>query len=815
MSSRSHQRGIRKRRVESSEEPDTPKPLKSKFKTKSPTPAKPGSTKTRITDVGKRKLLLVLKALIRDAGRYFLEEDESETEIHIFPWYSIYVLFALTIWSRINVASSPESWWMIHPDEVFQSLEVAHSEMYGYGFRPYEFFLPPNGTHDLSHSERQHFALGMYSMRSWIYPRCYQFLFWMREYFGWNMRPFQVAKLVHSLIAGALPFIIYKYSKVIFPRKRDIAILAAGFIAFSQPLIILGTHTLIQSLLSPFIFLSLTVIARVAIQVNSSEAHDAFHNRMISGVSQTTESASENNNIDAPGDEDVVLSENGVCKVEDPTVEQAKDAVQLVASGLFIGIAVLVRPDSFFVIAISIANFVMTSPHVTEVFFALFPMTLGFFCGVFIGGWSDYLNYGTWFLSSTQWVTFQINYSSKLFGSHDFLMYFWDVLFVGHTAPGLTCLIAGVGLAYAFSNYFVSLKTLFDAQKKDMQGWKQTLALTVIMFVGYSLLSHKEIRFVHDAIILYLLCAAATVFMVFKALYLYIIEVAETTISKRRFIKLGLYAELFLYMFAGRLGCPRSSVPSSVMKWAYSGLAEAGQVNQCLDFVGRQEDVTGVFIDYSIHMVGAYTLLHRNVPIIAKTHFEFREWDIVSRIPVVTTNLLNKQNNVTINTIDSVSNFVTVQNVGLMMKYLISKPEYNYVITTGGRKLPKKGFREVFNISDVWVFKRSRARIDRVALEEYGRNLPIGKNASVLEYEGSWLVTLQLYEKAVERLNAAIALDTSSVRVWQLLSFALDKLDDKEKASAAQLQCHKIHGREACLKRTEKITLNPEYELKL
>ena len=41
----------------------------------------------------------------------------------LFPWWCPYIVTIVTMIVRVSYVVSPRSWWMIHPDEVYQSIE--------------------------------------------------------------------------------------------------------------------------------------------------------------------------------------------------------------------------------------------------------------------------------------------------------------------------------------------------------------------------------------------------------------------------------------------------------------------------------------------------------------------------------------------------------------------------------------------------------------------------------------------------------------------------------------------------------------------
>jgi hypothetical protein len=96
--------------------------------------------------------------------------------------------------------------------------------------------------------------------------------------------------------------------------------------------------------------------------------------------------------------------------------------------------------------------------------------------------------------------------------------------------------------------------------------------------------------------------------------------------SIKYFIRMLVYSSLALIM-SSQLYLFTSRDQNYISKWKYRGINNSNHVNICLDFIGNQNDVTGVFIDSSIHMTGGYTILRQNVPIIALSHREFLKFE--------------------------------------------------------------------------------------------------------------------------------------------------------------------------------------------
>ena len=72
---------------------------------------------------------------------------------------------------------------------------VAHSEVYGYGFRPYEY-LPPPGSATInvtSELRAEEVKRGMYSLRSFLLPKLLAAVLYTATYFIPNVSPYLVS----------------------------------------------------------------------------------------------------------------------------------------------------------------------------------------------------------------------------------------------------------------------------------------------------------------------------------------------------------------------------------------------------------------------------------------------------------------------------------------------------------------------------------------------------------------------------------------------------------------------------------------------
>ena len=81
-------------------------------------------------------------------------------------------------------------------------LPVAHSEVYGYGFRAYEFNPPPEVTSNTPQVRREEQRHGLSAMRSYLLPHVYVTVTWLLQRLGLHFPPF----LVRDSNGNDLPF---------------------------------------------------------------------------------------------------------------------------------------------------------------------------------------------------------------------------------------------------------------------------------------------------------------------------------------------------------------------------------------------------------------------------------------------------------------------------------------------------------------------------------------------------------------------------------------------------------------------------------
>ncbi|CAH1263822.1 Hypp2774 [Branchiostoma lanceolatum] len=212
-------------------------------------------------------------------------EGEPCSELPLFPQWTCYVVRMVTMSVRVHITNKHD--WILHPDEIFQSIEVAFSEVYGYGFRSYEFGPVPrvNDTTSAGFAVEAERSAGMYAMRSFMYPRFLAMIMMVADQGGLQIGPLQsqeipapdwlredgrVLRIGHTIVSSLLPSATYRLTWKLYGCD-DVANMAAILVALSDHLTILGTHTLINSFLSPFFFLGIAGI--ISLKKNTPERH--------------------------------------------------------------------------------------------------------------------------------------------------------------------------------------------------------------------------------------------------------------------------------------------------------------------------------------------------------------------------------------------------------------------------------------------------------------------------------------------------------------------------------------------------------------
>ena len=687
-----------------------------------------------------------------------------------------------------------------------------------------------------------------------------------------------------------LPLGVYHFTKTIY-QSHSTASLAAILTSTSHLINVLGTHSLVNSFLSPFIFLSLTVFINIVNKSSQSlkeeeesnasdnlvarkpdfvscEKHsrrpDCLDASMQSGL-QLCHSLSEENKVR----EDMIYKEHNYnrdmnanvsdfndlnkryqyktdrhqcrtvrhqCQTDNIKHRHIKDELNIkqrigiyldvddatfrfdlheYLNGLCLSLCVYTRCDVILLpLFVGISSSRFSCHKIVRLLVFLHIYLLGFLTGLLIGGFYDYLCYGDWFISPYQWLNLNVlhNTSNLLFGIEPFTFYLYNVVFTDLTHVILTALMS---LNFLFSRNVLSsngrtfLETSKFKLKSNVNKHRSAPMLTFLfLLLIYSLSGHKEVRFFHNGV----------VFMYIYSSYA-ILRMLRITIQLTNQNVKVFYQYCFTYSFYLFIGLLASSQLSSflqlrgdaISKWTYTGNDVSHQTNTCLDFIRQRDDVTGVFLDQPIYMTGSYTVLHKDVPILALNFHEFFEFHRKSRLEIV--NIVNQ--NISLSVFGQISNFISIYNTNYLWRQLILQPEYNYLVLRTERQFTDTGYTEVFRRGKSKVMKRQDTNETHTELLNIATKAPLGYNATVLEYEGYWLIRYGLYKLAESKLLFANRLDNSRIGPYQLLIGLFQRFKQNVLIQNVLDACVTLHKEVDCLGVYNPIRLQDVYSSEL
>lgn len=462
--------------------------------------------------------------------------------------------------------------------------------------------------------------------------------------------------------------------------------------------------------------------------------------------------------------------------------------LNLFLQGLLIGLAIYIRLDiSLFLVALFLpfVNNIFHLEWSTACRSIAYPL-VGVILGLMVGGADDKFTYGAWFASPYQWFKFNVvsDYSTLIFGYFSSNTYTYEVL-LQNPANGALLILS---ICWC-------LLMVHPRMRKNMQIKSSNLIRLILscitLFIFYSFKGHKETRFVHNVIVL--------LFIIYAFIFQGVVNLFSFYLPlKSKSIKLVLFSSLLLNSFVQYEYFPSPENKSNA-KWAYRESWDSGHVNQCLDFVSWQNDVTGVFLDRTIHMTGLYTLLHKDVPLFVLVNFEFNELGIDSRLKVPSASVFrSKDDFVSVNTINKVSDYVSLLSMPYLLKSLVEKKAYNYIIIKKNRKFVNFGYKEIYRSGNMKVLRRTFTKDDETKLDAMINTMQLGKNCTILELEGNWLMNYGLPNLAKERLLRCIAVGSSRGRPYLLLGNIYFSQGLTKEANAIMAKCTASLGKQKC-----------------
>lgn len=601
---------------------------------------------------------------------------------------------------------------------------------------------------------------------------------------------FQLWRMFHACITSCLPLSVYVFCKVV-TGNHDLSRISCILVASSTHLWVFGTHTLLNSFLSPFVFLVIGYLIKFITAFSVENNINGNVQEMRNGIQHIN-----NNNNDY--NIHTMNNCNGIHRCNKQVDTSNYESVQIGRSesrvchvfvlGYFSGLFVYIRPD---LLSLLICVLLPYMPRVLTHLKAMLSSIRIYICisgcvtGILTGILEDFLSYGSFVVTPYQWISFNVfnGYAKRMFGTMPALFYLQ--IFFGNN----------ILLFLSVSILIVTIYT-FDRTSAIHDFLRKTSLTFICMFLMYSLQGHKEARFLHDAFVLFYICCGLLLYILVQHLS----SVVSIFSSKRLSQQVYLCFLLFCFISSQYQSVPNST-DNSVKDWTYEGKTDSHDVNVCLDFIGQQSDVTGVFMDRDIHMTGGYTVLRQNVPWFSLINTEFREFSKESRLAV-----WSFYGNREISITSQISNYVHIQNTPFLLKCLIRQKEYNYLVMKITRQFITRGYVEVFRYGTMHVLKRSFDSQEESYLEKVEKSITDNKNTTILKYEGQWLMSYGSYNLAENKFIKSAEIN-SDLQIYQFLVELYRRKGEPVKARDAFTACKQKFVEADCLKNARKITL--------
>ncbi|XP_025089757.1 uncharacterized protein LOC112561459 [Pomacea canaliculata] len=516
---------------------------------------------------------------------------------------TVWLVTLLTLLLRVRHVFQESAWWILHPDEIYQSLEVAYSELHGYGFRTYEF-LPPAGKDNpsLYSQKRDNSGCTPCVLRSShastppYYEECPDSTIFLLYYTRGTHGVWRVA---HIVVSSLLPLAAYRLVRSVF-RCRDTGVVAAMLAASSVFTNVVATHTLIHGFLAPILFSSLAGILSYLCPKEDSE--------------------------------------------RTPAPAQWLD----------------VWPACCWVC--------------DDVYF------YGFFT---VTPWN-------WF-----WFNVASGVQAQLFGTDSIMIYLHELLWKN----------AGMRMLFA-ANVIALVLMIRPSQERTNKICFRTektfrfISCLLIMLVIFSLQGHKEVRFIYNAMVVYLCISAAS-----------IVSLTHMFLKKLSFRAVSVAMVTILYAVSQWLDFPTPG-DLSARTWTYRESMDSYDVSRCVRFISRQTDVRGVFINKHLYTFGGYTMLGHDVPILVRTFSGYHEYGFSARTKTTSRNWFGSSKEISIATSSKVSNLFSDFNKPHLLLHLITHTEYNYLVLDVEDDFFQASFKEVYVHGPLKVLKRLGSKAD-------------------------------------------------------------------------------------------------------
>ncbi len=475
-----------------------------------------------------------------------------------------FVLLLTIISAAMQISFSLSTWGTIHPDEIFQSLEIAHDIVYNYGTIPPEF------------QESNPVIPSYAKSRSFLFPIIFTVPMYLGKLFGWNYWRFTIPfirillGINGSLLAPSTYVLVKRYTK----GKKVFASASALIIVFSPLLMFSSFRSVSNIFFVPWFFF------------------------IINSFWKTLEKLQKEN-----GDES-----QRKLKMR----KSFKSYLKIIVLSFFIGLIIYIRID--FIVGL-IATLVFKFPYKKIKVIACNFLGLGL--AALFGGLVDFITYGDFLISPIQW--FRYNILEGLSSTHGVqpVTFYLDSLFsyIPLIIFLVFCALVMFGTLVYTTCRYIKCKEKNWILLRNICGFP---AASIIIISLFSIPSHKEFRFVHLGFIYLHVSLAISLLLLFQVfspkisaystkLFTKITRKTESAKISRMF---NYTYSIFALMLIVSGGAISSYQGSQMYDWkAYDSLARS------LCYVGQMEDSNGVLLFTQGSKMDSYFYLHKDIPL--------------------------------------------------------------------------------------------------------------------------------------------------------------------------------------------------------
>ncbi len=507
-------------------------------------------------------------------------------------------ILGLTLISAcIQIYFSLNTWGMITPEELCQSIELAHKMVFGYCY-----VCPELQT---SYS----FIPQLAKCRTPILSVLFVIPMYFSKILNLNYWRFTIPliRIILGINGSLITSSTYLFMKQYSNGKQNYSFISAILVTFSPFLFFMAFRSVPNIFLIPWMFFILASYLKTIKNLQRNQSQKEEKHPFLSAL-----------------------------KIND--IDELKRYLKIILLTLFMGLIIYIRID-FLIVLGAILIFKFPYKKLKVIVSHIIGLSLSFLIGLF----ADSLYYGEFTISPVNWFLFNIiEGGSQIFGTEPFSFYF-DLLF--KIIPILIIICTTI-----FFFVFLCIEYIWKLIKHKKTQLDKIIILGGMIFASFfvilifSIPQHKEFRFAYAGYLYFHLSIAIILAIIIERFIPAISSYSVILIKKlkfkskkylnRRNFEILYTLMVFSLIFVSSLVATLEG--SKIVNWR-----EGDEISRSLAFVGQQNDSTGVLVTNRFMRGNLITYLHKNIPLIMFTDVDFPSSGLNTLI-----NLIKEANNV-------------------------------------------------------------------------------------------------------------------------------------------------------------------------